>query len=545
MKKLLAFAFTLLHIYTFTLSSAFAQDISPAPTGPWWAPSYDQFANKVKTAPANEIFGERYTTAQVSWIINGLAYLLLEAPTKGDLLKKITDINNQLRTGKAPNSKDLFAFGLPGVLSAAIIETHSHKPASGVEYIAKGLDNLNIAPSAFAQVGYGETHLDGIQKLWLASRNISMAILAVILIASGFMIIARIKINPQTVITIQTLIPKLATTLILIFFSYPIAGLVIDLVYVVVGFALNLLLSAGRVTSSLSPADLSAWFYNPNFALIVIYFMLPIFFIVLAFSVGSTFLGLLSNIPILVPLKLFLIVIGSVGLIGAIILLLLFIWICWLLFQIWWTMAKAYIGLMVYIILGQWYIMTGIIPGQSGGFGQWLRTIIAEASVFVTIPLMFAINMVVWPWPAEVIKLSDSVLSPIGLSGIFTDHFLPIDPSSSTGIGNTMPSLPLMDGNGFVFQMILGYIILALMPKAAMMVKDALSVKPFKYESAFGEAGRPIQKAADLPADLSMSYLSSRYENTAKDPNASQDARARSTIAKGFVDTLNNFRKSR
>jgi hypothetical protein len=154
-------------------------------------------------------------------------------------------------------------------------------------------------------------------------------------------------------------------------------------------------------------------------------------------------------------------------------------------------------------------------------------------------------SMVVWPWPAEVIKLSDSVLSPIGLSGIFTDHFLPIDPSSSTGIGNTMPSLPLMDGNGFVFQMILGYIILALMPKAAMMVKDALSVKPFKYESAFGEAGRPIQKAADLPADLSMSYLSSRYENTDKDPNASQDARARSTIAKGFVDTLNNFRKSR
>ena len=43
------------------------------------------------------------------------------------------------------------------------------------------------------------------------------------------MIILRIKINPQTVITIQSAIPQVFTTLILVTFSYAIAGLVIDL----------------------------------------------------------------------------------------------------------------------------------------------------------------------------------------------------------------------------------------------------------------------------------------------------------------------------
>ena len=46
------------------------------------------------------------------------------------------------------------------------------------------------------------------------------------------MIMFRVKINPQTVVSLQTMIPKLVTTLILITFSFAIAGLVIDMIYV-------------------------------------------------------------------------------------------------------------------------------------------------------------------------------------------------------------------------------------------------------------------------------------------------------------------------
>ena len=45
----------------------------------------------------------------------------------------------------------------------------------------------------------------------------------------------RAKINPQTVVTIQSAIPKAVVALILVTFSYAIAGLMIDLMYLLIG----------------------------------------------------------------------------------------------------------------------------------------------------------------------------------------------------------------------------------------------------------------------------------------------------------------------
>ena len=53
---------------------------------------------------------------------------------------------------------------------------------------------------------------------------------------------------------------------------------------------------------------------------------------------------------------------------------------------------KTYITLVLLIAIGPWQIMLDLIPGQSG-FGPWFRNIIANASVFVVVPIMFAINM--------------------------------------------------------------------------------------------------------------------------------------------------------
>jgi len=51
----------------------------------------------------------------------------------------------------------------------------------------------------------------------------------------AFMIMFRVRISPQTVITVQSALPKIIFTLILITFSYAIAGFLIDLMYVVIG----------------------------------------------------------------------------------------------------------------------------------------------------------------------------------------------------------------------------------------------------------------------------------------------------------------------
>ena len=41
--------------------------------------------------------------------------------------------------------------------------------------------------------------------------------------------------SPQTIVTIQSALPKIVVTLILVTFSYAIAGFMVDLVYVVMG----------------------------------------------------------------------------------------------------------------------------------------------------------------------------------------------------------------------------------------------------------------------------------------------------------------------
>jgi len=61
------------------------------------------------------------------------------------------------------------------------------------------------------------------------------------------MIMLRVKISPQAVVTVQSAIPKLITTLILVTFSYAIAGLVIDLCNLVEALVVALLFSVKGV----------------------------------------------------------------------------------------------------------------------------------------------------------------------------------------------------------------------------------------------------------------------------------------------------------
>src|SRR3972149_10632469 len=47
-----------------------------AAQGTWFNPSYDEWYLKVNDSPESEIFGERYTAAQVSWVVWGFKYFI-------------------------------------------------------------------------------------------------------------------------------------------------------------------------------------------------------------------------------------------------------------------------------------------------------------------------------------------------------------------------------------------------------------------------------------------------------------------------------------
>ncbi|MBI2008195.1 hypothetical protein HYS82_00890, partial [Candidatus Amesbacteria bacterium] len=249
------------------------------------------------------------------------------------------------------------------------------------------------------------------------------------------------------------MIPKIIITLLLVTFSYAIAGLAIDMVYVLLSFIISVLSSSAPSIIPTAPTTIS-WFTTPDFSKVFFYYI----------NVWNT-IGWAAVIPVL----------------GQIFGLIISLVVLWLIFKVWWMLLKTYIQLIFHIIIGPWLIMLGLLPGQSG-FGSWFRNLVAHLSVFLVVPLMFLFNMILW-------RNNDAV------SNFIIQLFTTIGDPGVQGIPHsaTLPSFPLFGQKSFLFNFALGYAILALIPKTAEIIRDALKVPPFKYGTAFGEALGPVR----------------------------------------------------
>ena len=91
----------------------------------------------------------------------------------------------------------------------------------------RNVEKLPIVGRTFAASGYNMPMLDAAYGLWELVRNVSLALMSVILLYTGLMIIMRKKVNPQLVVSVQYAIPKIIIGLLLIIFSYPIGAAII------------------------------------------------------------------------------------------------------------------------------------------------------------------------------------------------------------------------------------------------------------------------------------------------------------------------------
>ena len=465
-KKLLVSFLTLLTFFPAVLLTAAipasAQAPNPAPTGTWYNPSLQQFRDRVVNSPPTEIFGERYTFAQVIWIIRTLQ---LEAvPNIQD--EAVRDQFELLLGNRAstPNLVGYAKLGAAGILAGTISDMYAN-PVSSARTEVNALAAFDLASPVSAQ-GYGFGATTMIRPLWSAARNSAYLVMVILLVAAGFMVMFRVKINPQTAVTLQLMIPKIIITLIAITFSYAIAGLVIDLVYAVVGFVIYMVSSASGVSGSpiTNAGTAISFFGTPGFTKFFFLYLI----VWLTFILGE---------------------IVSLDILGAIFGLIMTIVVLFLLFKVWWMLLKTYVSLILSMIIAPWQIMLGLLPGGSG-FSSWLRNFIAQASVFAVVPLMFLLSVALMP--------------PIDSGGIPILQWL-LDLAQSwateaiTGVnpgvlsGGTLPDFPIFGPNGLgqttnVFRYMIVFGILAIIPKTAEMVKEALKVPAFKYGTAFGEA---------------------------------------------------------
>jgi hypothetical protein len=128
-----------------------------------------------------------------------------------------------------------------GLLGFFITNTDSlmHIPARSSHFIGYLQESFGL-PTAYAQPtggftsGIGFNGLAPLLPIWAAFRNIAYLFITIIFVLIGFAIMFRVKIDARTVMNIENQIPKLIAVLILITFSYAIAGLAVDAMYVTI-----------------------------------------------------------------------------------------------------------------------------------------------------------------------------------------------------------------------------------------------------------------------------------------------------------------------
>ncbi len=385
------------------------------------------------------------------------------------LLTKTRDNPLALLEEPLPNRSGLIA-QLGGVIGKA----YSSPPVSFSEYLASVRQNIEkkgvVQPAYAQETGYGFNSLLPILPIWKAFRNVAYFVFILVFVLYGFMIMFRMKINPQNVATFQTAIPKIVTTLLLITFAYAIAGFMIDIMFVI----FNLILSVFQASGIIGDPNHLAIKLGSGQAGILGSFLFSLFTSI-AF-VPPRLISVLVNAPTAVGFITD-IILTATGL-GLIIRIIIIIAIGYSYVKLIFKLFEAYITIIIQVIFSPLILLQDVLPG-SQAFGNWVRNIAAHLSVFPVSMIMFLLSYIFMVQPLASIGFLGI---GEGLSGVQN-----LQQAGSTGL-----NLPLIGVGGgtdsSAILVVVGFFIILMASKYVDMVRDALKVPPFKYGGALGEA---------------------------------------------------------
>lgn len=159
---------------------------------------------------------------------------------------------------QVPGSDEYFAKSTLGGVTSYLSMTYTNPPASGIYWAQEGMQKIGLAPKTYAAEGIGLAGIKPFAKIWTMFRNMSYLLLTLLVVTIGLMIMFRVKINPQTVVTLESALPRIVVTIVLITFSFAISGFAIDLMYAVI-------LAAVSIFSGIDPQHFNAGELNSNY----------------------------------------------------------------------------------------------------------------------------------------------------------------------------------------------------------------------------------------------------------------------------------------
>lgn len=403
--------------------------------------------------------------------------------------------------GCTDNPKDgdkNFSGSIFGYMSKLIVLPYSNPPASGVYWAYSTLEQTGFVPKTYAAEGIGFASLKPIMNLWIIFRDLAYLLLVLVLVTIGFMIMFRMKINPQTIISVENSLPKIATALILITFSFAIAGFLVDMMYVVMSVGISLISNnnayynagdmqnkfmggnIGAIYSSFFPIK-GAWGFtqlimmgdsimgilppiiNNSVRLIVggALSLAALMFVfkgvadsgigkvlndinILGTSLGQIPDPIIRTIVIIVVYAILgpLLIIHGAGLVVG---LITWFTIVFLMFRIFFLLFRSYLQILLSIIFAPILLLLEAVPGKSS-FANWFKGLAAELSGFVVVAIILSLGNVL----CTSLSYPGDFWSPPFLFGI--------DPQA--------------------FSFILGMGLMFLIPDIMKLTKEAFGAKP-------------------------------------------------------------------
>ncbi len=341
------------------------------------------------------------------------------------------------------NPKDAHAYfdkSLFGHINNLIFLPVTNPPASGIEYALNSFHNAGFIPHAYAAQGIGFAALKPFETLWKLFRNVSYLILVLVLIAIGFMIMFRVKIDPQTVISIENSIPRIIVALILITFSFAIAGFLIDLMYALITIIISIMSNNGILQFDATEVQtqtfgngpfylLSQTILHTRFQHIGVYLLelLPNFvrWIIRAITTFLSYL-LLTQIPVIGQLitgdlsigisgggfsagnligwfiRIFFIVVlmPTLALFAPLIITFLVYMTAFFVFlRILFTVIRSYIEILLLVIFAPVILLFEAIPGKNT-FSMWIGLLIANLLTFPIVILILMLSSIILAIPS-------------------------------------------------------------------------------------------------------------------------------------------------
>ena len=403
----------------------------------WYIQKTENWNKKVFDSPKEEVFKERYTLSILTDIMNST----------------IAAVGGVTKVSQGPNGPVYvqeggaidFIANLTGILYTA-------KPASSIEYLADLGQNLGIVKPAYAQ-GLGFSAFSPALRLWKLFRDIAYLGFVVIFIIVGFMVMFRKRIDPRTVVTIQEALPRIVMCLLLITFSYAIAGFIIDAGGFLTQLIGSTLKSAGLIAVEADPlakqVTLTELYSQNVFALVN-----PLRNVEkLVKGIQGTDIPLAGDLPF----GLGALTIGFIFWIAGI----------FIMFKIFFALLAPYIGIVLSVIFAPLMLLPATIPGANNALTSWIRGLLANVLVF---PVTFAMLAI-----AAAIKGTET-------QGNFGPNaYWGLPQQSQLQIGWS----PALIGNwGGVLGDLLAFGILFTVPKVVEMVQSVFQIKPEPWQGA-------------------------------------------------------------